>query len=77
MGARKRNQPAQTSSEAGRRTDRLSLSPLSIEDALRGAMATGKPPEGPKRKRTATKRRLKRASERQPGSGNSPSKDIE
>ena len=60
MGAaRKRNRLAQTPSEAGRRADRLSLSPLSVEDALRGAMATGKPPERSKRKRTSTKRRLK------------------
>lgn len=40
--------------------DKLSLHPLSVEDALRGAMATGKPPapENKRAKRTATKRRL-------------------
>lgn len=41
---------------------RLSLHPLSVEDALRGAMATGKPaepvPQNKHAKRTATKRRL-------------------
>jgi hypothetical protein len=29
-----------------------------VEDALRGAMATGKPPEMPKREQPAVKRRL-------------------
>lgn len=29
---------------------RLSLAPLSLDEALRGAAATGVPPEGPKRK---------------------------
>jgi hypothetical protein len=37
-------------------TDPLSLHPLSVEDALRGAMATGGPPEMPKRERPAAKR---------------------
>ena len=40
----------------------LSLHPLSLEEALGGAMATGKPPEPEPQnkhaKRTATKRRL-------------------
>jgi hypothetical protein len=36
----------------------LTMHPLSVEDALRGAMATGKPPEMPKRERPAVKRRL-------------------
>ena len=46
-----------------RKQDRLSLHPLSVEDAMRGAMATGKPPEpeNKRAKRTATKRRLKGA----------------
>jgi hypothetical protein len=38
---------------------RLSLAPLTVEEALREAMATGKPPEQPKRKRPAAKRRIK------------------
>lgn len=54
---RKRNQTENQSTER-RRSKPLSLSPLSLEDALRGAMATGGPPEMPKGKRTATKRRL-------------------
>lgn len=37
---------------------RLSLSPLTLDEALAGAMATGKPPEMPKRERPAVKRRL-------------------
>jgi hypothetical protein len=37
----------------------ISLSPLTLDQALAGAMATGKPPELPKGKRTATKRRIK------------------
>jgi hypothetical protein len=43
----------------------LSLHPLDVEDALRGAMQAGKPPEpvpqNKHAKRTATKRRLKGA----------------
>lgn len=41
--------------------NKLSLHPLPVEDALRGAMATGKPPDLQNKtaKRTATKRRLK------------------
>ena len=37
------------------------LSPLTVEEALRGAMETGKPPEPANRQvtRTATKRRIK------------------
>jgi hypothetical protein len=59
-----RKQP--DSQSAGRkRSRRLSLSPLTLEQALAGAMATGKPPEpAPQNKhakRTATKRRLKGA----------------
>ena len=42
----------------------LSLHPLSLDEALKGAMATGKPPEpvphNKYAKRTATKRRLKK-----------------
>jgi hypothetical protein len=44
------------------RQQALSLHPLSVEEALRGAMETGKPPEpvpqNKHAKRTATKRRL-------------------
>jgi hypothetical protein len=45
----------------GRSSEPLSLHPLSVEDALRGAMGTGKPPEPENKhaKRSATKRRLK------------------
>jgi hypothetical protein len=47
-----------------RRRSKLSLSPLTLEQALAGAMQTGKPPEPQPQnkhaKRTATKRRLKR-----------------
>ena len=39
---------------------RLSLVPLAIEDALRGAMATGKPPEMPKRERSPAAKRRRR-----------------
>jgi hypothetical protein len=56
--ARRVNRPARDGTLKTAR-DRLSLHPLSVEDALRGALATGKPPEQPKRKRTAAKRRLK------------------
>jgi hypothetical protein len=35
--------------KSGSRSGRLSLAPLSLEEALRGAAATGAPPEGPKR----------------------------
>jgi hypothetical protein len=48
--------------EQRRRQDKLSLHPLSIEDALRGAMATGKPPEQPKRERPAGKQGQRSAS---------------
>jgi hypothetical protein len=39
----------------------VSLHPLTLEEALRGAMETGKPPEPENKyaKRTATKRRLR------------------
>jgi hypothetical protein len=37
------------------------LSPLTVEQALRGAMETGKRPERPKGKRTAAKRLLQKA----------------
>jgi hypothetical protein len=44
--------------------NKLSLFPLNVEDALRGAMQTGKPPEpvphNKHAKRTAAKRRLKK-----------------
>jgi hypothetical protein len=39
-----------TTSRAAKRHDRLSLAPLNLEEALRGAMQTGAPPPGPKRK---------------------------
>ena len=39
---------------------RLSLAPLTVEEALRGAMATGKPPEMPKRERSAKRTTRKR-----------------
>jgi hypothetical protein len=38
----------------------LSLHPLSLDEALKGAMQTGKPPEQPKRKRPAAKPRPKK-----------------
>jgi hypothetical protein len=44
-----------------RRSTKLSLHPLSLEEALGGAMATGKPPEpqNKRAKRTAMKRKAK------------------
>jgi hypothetical protein len=61
---RKRNVPDQSDERKG--SKRLSLSPLTLEEALAGAMATGKPPEpvpqNKHEKRTATKRRLIKAS---------------
>jgi hypothetical protein len=61
MDKSKRN--AQSRQNEGRSNrSKLSLHPLSVDDALRGAMATGKPPEpvpqNKHAKRTATKRRL-------------------
>ena len=58
---RKRNLPDQSDERKG--SKRLSLRPLTLEEALAGAMATGKPsephPQSKHAKRTATKRRLK------------------
>jgi hypothetical protein len=60
MSTSKRNKPDSPSNRRAGRPKRLSF-PLSVEDALRGAMQTGKPPEPENKhaKRTATKRRLK------------------
>jgi hypothetical protein len=52
------NRPRKTKTAKGKR---LSLWPLRLDEALGGAMKTGSPPEQPKRKRPAAKRRLKKA----------------
>lgn len=62
MGTSKRN--AESRQKEGRPDrSKLSLHPLNLDEALRGAMQTGKPaepvPQNKHAKRTATKRRLK------------------
>lgn len=57
-------QPKKRAAQERHERNKLSLFPLSVEKALSGAMATGKPPqpENKRAKRTATKRRRSKKS---------------